>query len=101
MTQRSGSFRKGTRIKLRKNVRKKGKINLTRYFQKFKVDEQVTLIAEPAVQKGMYFPRYHGKVGKITGNKGKCYTVQIKDGDKPKTLIVHPVHLRRIKNATN
>lgn len=95
MVQRTGSFRRKTRSKLKKNIRKKGKISISKYFQKFQEKDKVRLNAEPAIQKGMYFPRFHNKTGVIKGKKGRCYEVQIKDGKKPKTLIIHPVHLKK------
>jgi len=94
--RRVGGNRRKTRYKLRKNVRDKGKISLTRYLQVLKDGEIVCLKAEPAVQKGMYFRRFHGKHGIVKGKKGKCYEVLIKDGGKKKTVIVHPVHLSKI-----
>ena len=95
MVQRAGGFRRKTRSKLKKNVKARGKISIRRYLQAFKQGERVILKAEPAVQKGMYFPRYHGKSGLIKGKSGKCYEVLIKDGGKDKLLIVHPVHLKK------
>lgn len=92
--KRVGGFRRKTRCKLRKNVRARGKIGLTKFFQKFCQGDTVNLVAEPAYQKGMYFPRYHGKAGIIKAKKGKCYEVEINDHKMVKTLIVHPVHLR-------
>lgn len=94
--QRVGGTRRKTRHKLAKNKREKGKINLTKFFQKFKEGDKVCLKAEPAYQKGMYFPRYHGRAGTIIGKKGKCYEVKFKDIKKEKTAIIHPVHLKRI-----
>jgi len=99
MASRTGGFRRKTRSKLKKNIRRKGKISLSKYFQTFKEDDGVRLIAEPAVQKGMYFPRFHNKAGIIKGKKGRCYEVIIKDGRKQKLLIVHPIHLRRIEHG--
>ena len=96
MAKRMGGFRRKTRRKLRKNVRQKGKISITRYLQEFNVNNRVQLLAEPAVQKGMYFPRFHGKAAVIKGKRGDCYEVEIKDGEKYKTLIIHPVHLKKI-----
>lgn len=77
----------------RKHVREKGKISLTRYFAQFKNGEKVLLKAEPAVQRAIYHRRFHGRIGTIAGKQGNCYTVTIKDLNKSKTLIVHPVHL--------
>ncbi|MEE9525818.1 MAG: 50S ribosomal protein L21e [Candidatus Woesearchaeota archaeon] len=93
--KRIGTARRKTRHKLSKSVRTKGKISLTKYFQKFKEGDKVILKAEPAVQKGMYHPRYFGKNGTIKGKKGRCYEVTIKDRTKQKVLIVHPVHLKK------
>lgn len=95
MAKRVGGFRRKTRSKLKKNVRERGKISIRKYFQSFNIGDKVILKAEPAVQKGMYFPRYHAKHGVVKGKAGKCYEVMINDQKKEKTLIVHPVHLKR------
>ncbi len=58
------------------------------------------LQCEPAMRdKGMYFPRFMGKSGIISGKAGTCYQVAIKDQNKEKTLVIHPVHLRRLQNV--
>jgi large subunit ribosomal protein L21e len=93
--KRIGKARRKTRAKFTKNFRQRGKISLTRYLQSFKEGEKVLLSVEPAVQKGMYSAKFIGKSGIIKRKDGKCYEVSIKDHNKEKTLIVHPVHLRR------
>lgn len=95
MTQKTGSRRRKTRSKLRKNVSQKGKISIRNYLQKFKDGEKVILVAEPAVQDGMHHPRYQGKTGTISGTQGTCYKVKIKDGKKEKIMITHPIHLKK------
>lgn len=95
MVQRMGGFRKGTRSLMRKSVREKGKVSLRSYFQKLEVGEKVQLKAEPAYHKGMFLPKFQGKIGTVTGKKGTCYLVTIKDHTKAKELIVHPVHLSK------
>lgn len=95
MAKRIGGFRRKTRDKLKKPARKKGKISIKNYFQQFKIGEKVVLKAEPAIQKGMYFPRFYARTGVIKGKKGSCYEVMIQDGGKEKTLIIHPVHLQK------
>ena len=80
-----------------KHYREKGKISFTKYFADYKEGDKVTLKAEPAVQKGIYHLRFHGKTGIVKGKQGNCYNVEIKDGNKPKVLVVHPVHLARLK----
>lgn len=96
MVQRIGGGRRKTRKKYRKNIRKKGKISIARYFQKFNIGDKVNLSAESAIQEGMYFRRFHGRVGEVKGKQGSCYKIQIRDGKKEKILIVHPIHLKRI-----
>lgn len=95
MAQRIGGNRRKSRSKMKKNIRTKGKVSIRKYFQKFKEGDKVQLKAEPAVQKGLYFLRFHGKIGNVKGKQGKCYQVEIKDGKKSKTIIVHPTHLQR------
>src|SRR3989338_4777702 len=95
MTQRKGGSRRKTRSKLRKNIRDRGKLTLNRYLQELRIGERVVLKAEPSIQKGIYPMRYHGLSGIIEKKKGNCYEVLIKNMRKKKSLIVHPVHLRK------
>lgn len=95
MVKRTGGSRRKTRRKLAKNVRKKGKISIKNYLQEFKAGDAVLFKAEPAMQKGMYFRRFHGKSGKIIKKRGNCYEIKYKDDGKIKTIISHPIHLRR------
>ncbi len=96
MATRIGTSRRKTRHKFSKSQREKGKLSLRRFFQKFETGDRVNLLAEPAYQKGLYFPRFHNAVGVITKKRGFCYEVTVKDMNKAKTLIVHPVHLRKL-----
>lgn len=93
--KRIGGFRRKSRYKFTKERKSRGKISITRYLQRFEIGQQVDLSVEPAVHKGMYKPRFIGKTGTVSGMQGKCYKVQIDDGGKNKTLIVHPVHLKK------
>ncbi|MBI2130632.1 50S ribosomal protein L21e [Candidatus Woesearchaeota archaeon] len=95
MVTRIGGMRRKTRYKFRKEQRAKGKISMSRYFQKFSVGDKVALGVEPAVHKGMYHPNYIGKIGTVTAKRGSCYMVSVMDANKQKTLIAHPVHLKR------
>ena len=95
MVTRIGTARRKTRQKMSKKPRKRGKFSLRKYLQEFKMGDKVILKLEPAVQKGMYFPRFHGLQGTIEAKKGKCYEVGIKDIKKEKIVIVHPIHLKR------
>ncbi|OGM02868.1 50S ribosomal protein L21e [Candidatus Woesearchaeota archaeon RBG_13_36_6] len=90
-----GSRRK-TRYELQKHKREKGKISISRYFQKFKDGEKVVIKIDPSVQKGVFHPRFHGKAGVVKGKKGACYEVLVKDFKKQKTILVHPIHIRKV-----
>lgn len=93
--KRIGGSRKRTRYRFKKEIKDRGKIPLTRYFQKLEAGDRVSLIAEPSIQKGMYHPRFFGKTGIIKSKVGTCYEVLINDHKKEKTLIIHPIHLKR------
>ena len=79
-----------------KKIREKGKIKLSHYFKKFKDGERVAVVRDLGIKSG--FPkRIIGKSGKITCSRGRYKLVEIKDGDKTKTFIIHPIHLRKLK----
>ncbi len=96
MAKRIGGFRRKTRDKLSKPLARKGKISITRFFQKFDKDDRVVLKAESSYQKGMYMPRFHGKSGIVEEKIGRCYKVSFNDMGKKKTAVVHPVHLKKM-----
>ena len=95
MVKRTGGLRRKSRHKLKKNIRTRGKLSLSRFFQKFKEGEKVTLITNPTVQKAQPLLRLHGKTGIITKKQGSCYYVKIKDHNKTKEIITHPIHLKK------
>ncbi|MBT3298183.1 50S ribosomal protein L21e [archaeon] len=97
MVTRIGTSRRKTRNKFKRHASEKGKIPLSKYFQKFEVGDRVGLKINSAIQKGQFFRRFHGMAGKVSGLKGTCYKVDIKDGGKEKVLFVHPIHLIRLK----
>ncbi|MFP4111856.1 MAG: 50S ribosomal protein L21e [Candidatus Woesearchaeota archaeon] len=96
MVQRIGGSRRKSRSIMKKPLKEKGKISITKYFKEFKDGDKVLLKAEPSVQKGLFHLRFHGKVGIVQNKKGTCYEVEIKDLNKKKTVIVHPSHLRKL-----
>ena len=93
---RLGGARRKTRQKFSKDYKTRGKISLRRYLQQLSPGDKVALTAEPAVNEGMYFRRFHGKIGTVAKKLGSCYEVVIKDFDKTKHVIVHPVHLKKL-----
>ncbi|MAG01917.1 50S ribosomal protein L21e [Candidatus Pacearchaeota archaeon] len=80
----------------RKSKRDHGKIKLSNYFKEFKEGDKVTVIRELSVQPK--FPKnIQGRTGIVNNKKGSSYVVKIKDLNKEKTYIIHPVHLRGLK----
>ncbi len=97
MVKRTGSRRRKSRYVLTQKKTEKGKLSIRNFLKDLKPGEKVVLKAEPSYQKGMYFHRFHGKMGVVGAKKGGCYEVMIKDCGKQKALIIHPVHLKRLK----
>jgi len=94
MPSNKGGSKRKARYKLRKERRSRGKISISRFMQSFDAGQRVSLSTEPSYHKGEYHLQYVGKTGIVKGMRGKCYEVIIKDGNKEKLLIIHPVHLK-------
>lgn len=97
MVKRSKGIRSKSRQILKKKPRDKGLKSITRALQEFENGENVNIVIDPAIHKGMPSIRFHGYTGKIEGRQGDSYLVKINDGKKPKTLVVKPDHLRRVQ----
>lgn len=93
--KRIGGSRRKSRYKMKKSVSEKGKLHLSRFLQNFEEGDKVLLKAYSSYQKGLFCLRFHGKIGEVIGSQGDCYKVNIKDGNKAKMCVVHPVHLLR------
>ncbi len=79
-----------------KPVREKGKIKLSSYFKKLDTGNFVSVIEDKGVRAD--FPkRAQGRSGKVVGSRGSFKIVEINDGGKTTTLVVHPAHLRKTK----
>jgi large subunit ribosomal protein L21e len=92
MVKKSQGFRAGTRKKLEQKARPA----ITRFLQDFDIGQNVVITLEPSSHKGMPFPRFKGKMGKIVEKRGRSYVVKIKDGNKIKQIISRPEHLKSI-----
>lgn len=94
---RKGGVKRSKRALYSKNIKTKGKISLKDYLKEYSIGERVNLNLEPSILEGQYHTRFVGKSGIVTKRQGNCYLVQIKDFDKEKQVLVHPVHMRRVK----
>ncbi|MCK4687220.1 MAG: 50S ribosomal protein L21e [Candidatus Lokiarchaeota archaeon] len=94
MTKHRG-YRKKTRHKHRKNVRNRGLGSIEKYLIDYEVNDKVDIITDPSVhRRGMPHSRFHGRTGTITGQRGRCYLVEVKLGNSMKTLIIGKEHIR-------
>ncbi|MBD3252754.1 50S ribosomal protein L21e [Candidatus Pacearchaeota archaeon] len=84
-------------MKNKKTLRDRGKIKLSKYFQKFEKGDRVAVIKEPSLNPK--FPKkLQGRSGIIENKRGNSYLVRINDLNKQKGYIIHPVHLKKLKN---
>ena len=80
----------------RKTLRTRGKIKFSNYFQKFNQGDRVAVIKEHSLNPK--FPKQlQGRTGVIENKRGSFYIVKIKDLNKEKNYIIHPVHLKKIR----
>ncbi len=81
---------------IKKKIRTKGKLQLSKYFQELKKGDSVAVIREASLQSK--FPeRLQGRTGKVEEKRGKSYMVKIKDQAKEKMFLIEPIHLKKIK----
>ncbi len=80
-----------------KSLRSKGKLSLTKYFQKFKEGDYVAIVRDLSVQSPGFPKRMQGRTGRVIGKSGASYIVAIKDYSREKKYIVKPIHLQRIQ----
>lgn len=80
----------------RKKPRARGKIQFSKYFQKFRKGDFVSVIIEKTI-KSSFPERLQGKTGIIHGKRGRSYIVKINDKNKEKKFIIKPIHLKKLK----
>jgi len=75
------------------------KTTVNKLLREYKVGEKVIIDLNSEIQDAMPHPRYQGHEGVILAQRGKCYEVTIKDGNKDKTIVTGPAHLKKVKKA--
>ena len=81
-----------------KKPRQKGKFSFSNFFQAFKSGDSV------AVVRNLTFPFFYktqiqGRTGRIVAKRGSQYEVEVKDLNKPKRYMLHPIHLKKIQET--
>lgn len=95
MARKGGLRRKKVGL-MTKTPKKRGKLSHRSYLAEYEQGQKVALVIESSIQAGMYHPRFAGKTGTIKKRLGSTYEVEIVDIKKKKTLVVHPIHLKRL-----
>jgi ribosomal protein L21E len=82
----------------RKNIRTRGKLQLSKFFQELKKGDNVAVVKEVSVQAS--FPEnIQGRTGVVEGKQGRDYIVKINDHNRAKKYIIAPIHLKKINNT--
>ncbi len=92
MAKTHGTRRK-SRYKLKKTVREKGLSPISRAVQEFVDGDMVNIDLDPSIQNGMPHHKFQGKTGKVIGQRGRAYLIEVRDGGLMKEIIVLPEHL--------
>lgn len=79
-----------------KKLRKKQPITISKLVRSFKIGSRV-IITPRSYMRGIPSLRYVNREGIVVETRGECYVVEIRDGNKKKQLIAHPVHLEEVK----
>jgi large subunit ribosomal protein L21e len=95
MVKASHGSRNKSRNILKKRPRERGLSPITREFQQFEAGEKVNIIIDPSVHHGAPDIRFQGKTGTVVASRGRAFVLKVLDGDKIKTVVATPEHLRR------
>ena len=79
--------------RIKKHVRERGKIKLSKYFQVLKEGQKVVVDKVSKISE----KRYRGVVGTILGKQGNAYIIKIKQGNKIKKIIIKPMYLKKLE----
>ncbi|WP_440956018.1 50S ribosomal protein L21e [Methanosarcina sp. Mfa9] len=83
-----------TRYKLKKTIRERGISPVIKVIQKFEEGQMVHIDIDPSVQKGMPNAKFQGSTGKIVGQRGRAYLLQVRSGNAMKEVLSLPQHLK-------
>ena len=96
MVRPSHGARKHTRQIMHTRPRDRGLSPITHEFQVFEIGEKAHVFIDPSIHYGMPSVRFHGKTGTVIGTQGHAFVLAVKDGDKIKTVLATPEHLKKV-----
>jgi large subunit ribosomal protein L21e len=94
MVKRSAGPRSKTRHKLSHKPRDRGMPPPSHALREFPAGTRVDVVINPSIHNGMPHSRFHGLTGTVVEQRGKSFVVDLPVGNKHKTLIARPEHLR-------
>lgn len=83
-----------TRYKLQKTVRERGISPVSRAIQEFDEGQMVHIDIDPSVQRGMPNAKFQGSTGKVIGQRGRSYVLEVRSGNAKKEVFCFPQHLK-------
>ena len=95
--KKSKGQRQGTRFIASRSKKERSRLNISRIIHQYDNGDNVAIVIDGGQQKGMPNRRFQGKTGVISGKQGSAWVVSVKDGNKTKTVVARPEHLRHIK----
>jgi len=100
MVKRSKGIKSDTRQVFKKRARDRGLTPITRRFQKFADGEKAHITIDPGIHKGQPHSRFQGLTGTVIGSRGNAYLLNVRTGNKIRTVISRPEHLTKVKPGT-
>jgi len=95
--KRSKGERQGTRFIASRSKSERSRLNIDRVIHEYSDGDSVAIVIDGGQQKGMPNRRFQGKTGVISGKQGVAWVVTIKDGNKTKTVVARPEHIRPVE----
>lgn len=82
---------------MRKAPRAKGKPKLTKFLYEYALGASVIIKIDSSQQKSLPHRRFHGKIGKVIGKRGRGYVVSVAQGNSMREIITRTEHLEPYK----
>ena len=93
-TKKPSGHSHGFRHKSRAVMTKDGPRGVSFMLREYNVGDKALIIIDPSQHKSLPHRRYHGKVGTITEVGRRVVTLNVKLGEKTKTLITRLDHIK-------
>lgn len=79
----------------KKTPKERGKVRLSRVFQELKQGDRVFIDVNLSYKINAP-STITGRTGIVQGKRGKAYIVKMKEYNEDKTLIINPIHLKKL-----